>query len=142
MSKIDNPHDEPDAVEARKNQEDPWILYLIVRESLNMSTGKIAAQVGHAVGMVYEKYMTYSLLSSTQARLHCDDFNHWSNESFRKIVLRASDKDWENIKDLYQCFVVRDAGLTQVAAGSETVIALWPMKKSSVPKLIRRLRVL
>lgn len=52
MSAIENPHDDPAAVEARKNQEDPWVLYLIVRESLNMTPGKLVAQCGHAVGMV------------------------------------------------------------------------------------------
>lgn len=138
----ENPHDAPEAVEARKNQEDPWVLYLIVRESLDMSAGKIAAQAGHAVGMVYEKYATYSVLSSAEARLHCDDFNHWRDESFRKIALKASDKDWKKLKTELDCLVVRDAGLTQVAAGSETVIALFPMRKSSAPKVIKRLRLL
>lgn len=31
---------------------DPIIMYLVVRESLNMSPGEIVAQVGHAVGML------------------------------------------------------------------------------------------
>ena len=31
-------------------------MYLIVRESLNMSIGKTAAQVGHAVQMLHLKY--------------------------------------------------------------------------------------
>ena len=49
-------HTSPEAIVARKDQEDPIVMYLIVRESLNMSIGKTAAQVGHAVQMLHLKY--------------------------------------------------------------------------------------
>ena len=38
----------PENVETRASQEDPIIMYLIVKESLNMSAGKTAAQCAHA----------------------------------------------------------------------------------------------
>lgn len=38
--------------------------------------------------------------------------------------------------------LVVDAGLTEIPSGSETVIGLWPMRKSQVPKTVKRLQVL
>lgn len=161
MSVVNNDrYTNSEAVLARKNQVDPWIMYLIVRESLNMGSGKIAAQVGHAVGMIYGKFIqlqsywddssseytsnlwTSSGLSLEQIKSYIDCFNSWSNNSFRKIVLRADDREWEKLKRQLECYLVVDAGFTEVASGSETVIALWPMLKSSAPTLIKRLRLL
>ena len=139
----------PESVLARKNQEDPWIMYLIVRESLKMSPGKIAAQVGHGVGIIYNHYSHLKDVRSGaigERWLHLQSkighFDSWQNQSFRKIVLRASDKEWEKLKRQLECFLVADAGLTEVEAGSETVIALWPMLKSSAPPLVKRLQTL
>lgn len=144
---IKNPFDTPEQVEARKNQEDPIILYLIVKESLNMNAGKTAAQVGHAVGMIYGYYYAliyeyyplyeYDLLAYNYIKI----FEDWQNSSYRKVVLRASDKEFEKIKSELKCFVVRDAGLTEIEPG-ETVIALWPQHKSDCHKLIKKLQVL
>lgn len=54
----------------------------------------------------------------------------WLATSYRKVVLRADDKEWERLKAELWCFLVRDAGLTEVESGSETVLVLWPMRKS------------
>lgn len=163
--------DDSNKIQARKGQEDPWIMYLIVRESLNMTPGKIAAQVGHAVGIIDVYYMSFvaeidmmylSAISEDifatkiencislpeKERLEkfllpkTESFEQWKNNSFRKIVLRADDKEWEKAKRQLDCYLVVDAGLTQVETGSETVIGLWPMLKSSVPPLVKRLRLL
>lgn len=144
---IKNPHDEAALVKARAEQEDPWVMYLIVRSSLEMSIGKTAAQIGHGVGILYEKYAKL-----VAAEFLCDfdnteklcDFENWQNNSFRKIVLRANEKQWRKLKesDELECHIVRDAGLTELDPGSETVIAIWPMKKSDRPKLLKRLQVL
>jgi peptidyl-tRNA hydrolase len=185
MSEVKSMYDDPEQVQARKNQTDPWVLYLIVRESLGMGVGKVVAQGGHAVGMIYEHRETLNRTNTqyvaqakklqeeldkhsqvfmyegpseefsrlvkeknqisnkffdNEEKLH--QLDQWRQNSFRKVVLRANDKEFEKIKAELECFVVRDAGLTEVAPGSETVIALWPMKKSEVPKLIQRLQVL
>jgi len=62
--------------------------------------------------------------------------------SYRKATLVADDKEWEKLKEQLWCFVVKDAGLTEVDPGTETVMALWPMRKSEVPKLVKRLQTL
>lgn len=161
MSIVDNErYDNPEVVLARKNQEDPWIMYLIVRESLNMSPGKIAAQVGHGVGMIYEKFIELQLhwddaaseytsslwinsgFSLEKIELYIDDFERWSKSSFRKVILCADDKEWAKLKQQLDCYLIIDAGLTEIKEGSETVIALWPMLKSSAPPIVKRLRLL
>lgn len=170
-------HESPEAVEARATQEDPIVMYLIVRESLGMSIGKTAAQCAHASQMLTLKYfdlkkefnnhqkMILSPPSSfpdfvldkfTEDRLanahqkyrelrpQLSIFEDWIQSSFRKVVLRASDKEWGKLKEEFKdsMIMVVDAGLTEIASGSETVIGLWPIRKSQVSKTIKKLQVL
>lgn len=144
----------PEAVEARANQEDPIVMYLIVRESLGMSSGKIGAQCAHASQMMLLRYLAFKEAFDYTAAAHDEphmkeafhkicEFKSWLDTSFRKVVLRADDKEWAKIKAAFDNHVlVVDAGLTEIASGSETVIGLWPMRKSLVPKLVKRLQVL
>lgn len=147
--------DTPEKIEARKNQEDPIVMYLIVRESLGMSIGKIAAQCGHAVGMIMLHYLDLCRKEDRDGDLWGEDqllreaMDAWLKSSFRKVVLRADDKEWVKFKTMidadeydWESVTVVDSGLTEIAPGSETVIGLWPMKRSEAPKLVKRLQVL
>jgi peptidyl-tRNA hydrolase len=111
-----------------------------------MGAGKVAAQVGHAVGMLMGRYMAYFTNESCDepedVKARCEMTRTWLETSYRKVVLRADDREWESIKEQLWCFVVLDAGLTEVDPGSETVIALWPMRKSEAPKVVKRLQTL
>lgn len=142
-----------------KKESNPWVMYIIVKNSLGMSVGKIASQCGHAVGMLYEKYekdlsdwddsfsqYTSSKFSSKQLeqiKLRIDNFIAWKQTGHRKIVLKADDKEFEQIKKELESMavVVRDAGLTEIGP-EETVTALFPMQKASCPKIIKRLQCL
>ena len=145
MAVEQNPYDDKKLAEIRADQTDPLVMYLIVRESLNMGVGKIAAQCAHAAQMVL---LRFQMLIQNQEALNQNDREKllntqvWVGESFRKVVLRADDKEWEKLKQEFDCFVVRDAGLTEVAPNTETVIGLWPMRKSTRPKILQRLQVL
>jgi hypothetical protein len=46
----------PEAMTARATQADPIVMYLVIRESLEMSPGKVAAQCAHASQMLTLKY--------------------------------------------------------------------------------------
>jgi peptidyl-tRNA hydrolase len=157
-------HNEPEV------DEDPVVMYLIVHESLNMGMGKTAAQCAHASQMLTLKYFTmketssglqkqmYPLLNlppdqSAMAKMKAayselsrplSIMGEWLNSSYRKVVLRASDKDWAKLKEEFKdsMVLVVDAGLTEIAAGSETVMGLWPIRKSKVSKTVKRLQVL
>lgn len=158
---MDNDYNSPEKVRARMSQEDPYVMYLIVRESLGMSVGKACAQTAHAAQMLQLQFnlveddINYWREVGTSSReeedkfdddlILSDRFERWLNSSFRKVVLRASDKDWEKLKNKLpqgEFVMVIDAGLTELEPGSETVIGVWPMKKSSAPKVIKRLQVL
>lgn len=148
-----NELDSSEAAARRANQPDPIVMYLIVRESLSMGMGKTAAQCAHASQMLQLKYDTFCSENEVadtcgwkreHDRALLDIFQAWLDESFRKVVLKADDKEWEKIKAEFpnRFVLVVDAGLTEIAPMSETVIGLWPMKKSQAPKVIKKLQVL
>ena len=138
-----NLYDDAKLAEMRASQEDPLVQYIIVRKSLlkTMSRGKLGAQIGHAVGMHLLRYhhLKPMILKDGDKVANTDA---WIKQSFRKVVLVANDSKWEKIKEELDCFVVKDAGLTEVDPGTETVIALWPMLRRKAPKLIQKLQVL
>lgn len=131
---------------------DPIVLYVIIREGLKMSAGKTAAQVGHAVQNILLKYFKMQILS-VKKDLHIfsdDDLKsiktttHWLEHASTKVILRADESEWRKLKEEFHkdMVLIIDAGLTEIAASSETCISLFPMHKSECPKLIRRLRLL
>ena len=148
-----------EAKQYRDHQEDPLVMYLIVRETVTMGVGKTAAQCAHASQMLQLKYS--NLIAEAESYMDIiyktsfedipqeiidklNVFDKWMNTSFRKVVLKADDKEWAKLKDEFKdsMVLVVDSGLTEVAPNTETVIGLWPMHKSQVPKLVKKLQVL
>lgn len=142
-------------VEKRASQEDPLIMYLIVRKSLEMSPGKIGAQCAHAAQMLLLKYHEFTMMDYNPSmgfptlppfsRETYNIFTEWLSGSFRKVVLKADEKQWKKLKEEFsdrQKVLVVDAGLTELEPGSETVIGLLPMRKSLAPRLVQKLQVL
>ena len=167
-------------------EEDPIVMYLIVHTTLNMSVGKLAAQVGHAASLVTFDYSDLkddsrrlqNMLSAKATKLSAGELGtqqrsesysfvlegeerdlasakyadmsrklsiigEWRGSGYRKVTLAADDKEWEKVKrDYPNDVMVVDAGLTEIPTGSETVIGLWPMRKSQATKTIKRLQVL
>jgi peptidyl-tRNA hydrolase len=157
----------PEAMAARAGQADPIVMYLIIRESLEMSPGKIAAQCSHASQMLTLKYFheksrqaelstlwgrfkkivndffTKGEMPKEQLEQNLDLFETWLDTSFRKVVLRADDHRFERLRaENPNHVVVVDAGLTEIAPGSETVLGLWPMYRSTCSKYLSKTQVL
>jgi len=128
------PEDNPPALEAHaferpfpldeKTMRSPYKMVFVVNTELNMGVGKIAAQVGHAaVGL-------YQILTSKPQKY---DYmlSQWDDFGGTKIVLRGENSahlfDLEDLAKKAQIphYLVHDAGKTQVAAGSLTVIGLF-----------------
>lgn len=130
------------------DKEDPnaYAMYLVVRESLNMSPGKMAAQVGHAVMQLAHEYAELVVrdvcLGTKAAKMAA--YTSWMNNC-RKIVLRADDTQWGALKRLstigWDLALVIDSGYTEIEPNSETVIGFWPMKKSEAPGIIKNLKL-
>lgn len=131
------------------DNEDPIVLYLIVRDSLNMSAGKGMAQSGHAVEKILLKYFKIQILSvkkylnlfTDEDVMHVKIATEWMEHGSRKVVLKADEKEWAKLKEEFgnNCFIVKDAGKTEVMPGTETIMALWPQRRSTCSKTIKRL---
>ncbi|KAJ3907865.1 PTH2-domain-containing protein [Lentinula edodes] len=112
-------------------------MVLVVRTDLNMSTGKIAAQCSHATLACYK-----TLLSSNPAFLR-----QWENSGQIKIALKCFSEEelltlQAQAQSLNLCArSIQDAGRTQVAAGSRTVLGIAGPAKL-VNKITGTLRLL
>lgn len=101
------------------------VQYFIVNKELNMSPGKIAAQVAHAATI-----STLDILSaSSKFASHKENFIEWYQTGMKKVILKGRQKDLENLERL-EYYAIRDSGRTEIAPGSLTVIVLPPMPKS------------
>ena len=144
-----NPFDDARLAKIRAEQGDPIVQYFIVRTDLNMSVGKIGAQIAHGAEMFILRYKELKEVLNC-----CDDkyirpnerivgmVDDWLGSSFTKVVLGGKKKDFDKIVSELNVFLVRDAGLTEVEPNSETVIVTWPMLKSTQPKCLARLQAL
>ena len=98
---------------------------IIFRRDLKMSTGKMVAQGCHAACAVLEDASPMEL-------------EQWQKNGQTKIVLQVADE--QALKDIeylakfrgLNYYLVRDAGKTEVAAGSVTCLAVGPGKIDSV----------
>jgi PTH2 family peptidyl-tRNA hydrolase len=141
-----NMYDDEALVSIRKNQEDPIIQYFIYNKDAKnykgnpLSTGKISAQCAHAAQMMLLRYFEFKKQGTNQDKVELVE--KWMQESFRKVVLKAKKKDFDKVKEDLDCFLVRDAGLTEVDPGTETFLSLFPMRKSDVPDIIKKLQCL
>jgi len=104
----------------------PQKMVVVIRADLRMSTGKIAAQAGHAIlGAVDIAYARNGEAVRT-----------WRASGEAIICLRVeSEAEFDNLiisarTSGLRCFVVSDAGRTEVASGTRTCFALGP---NSIP---------
>ena len=121
--------------------DDQTVMNILVRSSLNMSPGKIAAQVGHAVQYCLEYY--YNLKFPEKMSV-LDIFNYWKKCNYTKIILSSPDSDFERAKSIleFKSFLVIDSGKTEINPNTQTVLGFFPMKKSQAPKIIKKMRLL
>ncbi|EJD04320.1 PTH2-domain-containing protein [Fomitiporia mediterranea MF3/22] len=113
-------------------------LALVVRVDLGMSSGKIAAQCSHATLACYK-----ALGKSNPALLR-----RWERTGQSKVALRAdSDEDLETMEAMARSLnlcarAIHDAGRTQIAAGSRTVLGIGPGPARLVNQVTGKLRLL
>lgn len=111
-------------------------LALIVRTDLDMGRGKIAAQVAHAA-------VAAALRTQGTA-----DFAGWLRDGQPKVVLKVTGE--ERLRELCAAAaaaglaveVIRDAGRTQVAAGTLTCAAIGPAPSDRVDSVVGGLSLL
>jgi PTH2 family peptidyl-tRNA hydrolase len=114
-----------------KLNENEIVEYFIVNSELNMSTGKIATQVGHVATIIAVEY----------SNSDNEDFDKWYESDQKKIILRGKQKDLEKLIE-QGFYYIRDIGCNEVQPNSLTCVGLPPMPRSEAKKYIKRLQLL
>ena len=111
----------------KKSKQSEYVMYIVVNSELGMSTGKIAAQVGHVIVnyMLQNEYINPD----------------WINNGQPKIVLGADQKTMEELLQFPDTYYIYDGGRTEVPRNSLTALCFAPMLRKEAPKEIRRLRL-
>ncbi len=103
---------------------------VIVVNKIEMSCGKLAAQVAHAAVDCTLKAL----------KLKPDVVKKWLEEGQKKVVLEAEEKEILEIEKKARGMkivtsIVRDAGLTELAPGTLTAIAIGPDDEKKIDKI-------
>ncbi len=104
------------------NNVEPLKMMLVVRQDLKMGKGKVCAQCSHATVAAYR-----------QARRSCPELlRRWERSGAAKVAVKADNEEqlltaMAMVQSLeLPAAVITDAGHTQIAAGSRTVMAVGP----------------
>ncbi|XP_028402170.1 probable peptidyl-tRNA hydrolase 2 [Dendronephthya gigantea] len=115
-------------------------MVFVVNSSLKMGVGKVGAQVGHAaIGLYRELLELRGQIAPMLAQ--------WGEDGETKVVVKAESTqavmDIENqaMSKGLPTFLVTDAGMTQVAPGSVTVLGLFG-EKSVLGNIVGHLKLL
>ncbi len=106
---------------------------IVLRKDLKMSKGKAAAQACHAAVHAFEK---------TKWRV----IDKWKNEGCKKVVLAVNSE--KEILEIYEkakenkiaCFLVKDAGLTELKPGTITALGIGPDKEERIDEITGHLK--
>ncbi|KAK8220459.1 peptidyl-tRNA hydrolase PTH2-domain-containing protein [Phyllosticta capitalensis] len=115
-------------------------LVLVVRTDLKMGQGKVAAQCGHATLACYKAFLRTAPDSPVLKR--------WERYGQMKVALKCTSEDdmmmlQAQAISLGLCAqVIHDAGRTQIAAGSATVLGIGPGPVSVINQVTGHLKLL
>lgn len=114
---------------------DELVIYLLVRADLRMGKGKIAAQCGHAVEYLLRRcgrpvWNAYSLSGSAKIVLSVPDLTE----------LKSIEQACKENKVLTE--LVIDAGRTQVASDTPTVLGIGPVRRKNVREIVSHLKLI
>ncbi|KAJ8067380.1 hypothetical protein OCU04_004731 [Sclerotinia nivalis] len=144
--KIEKKKIEKKKIEKKKTEagpvdnEEECKMVLVVRTDLGMTKGKIAAQCSHATLACYKTISRKDPNSSILRR--------WEREGQAKVALQVKSEDELDTlqaKALSMGVVaeqIADAGRTQIASGSHTVLGIGPAPKSVIDQITGNLKLL
>ena len=118
-------------------QPDPVKMVILVRTDLKMSQGKIGSQCSHAALDVYRR----------SSRDHAT-LNSWRSNGEKIVVLKVSNQlELETYAKAAQSVhlpvsVICDAGRTEVASGTKTVVAIGPAQSKKIDTITGHLKLL
>lgn len=108
---------------------------IITRNDLGMSEGKKCVQCCHASLGAYKRSDNKII-------------RKWESEGQKKVVLEVDSK--EEMLDFYRkvkkekipCFLVEDAGLTELEPGTMTALGIGPEREETLDKITGKLKLL
>lgn len=108
---------------------------IVLRRDLGMSEGKKCVQSAHASIGAYQR---------ADERV----IEGWNSEGQKKIVVEVDSE--EELLELFKkaekeripCFLVKDAGLTELKPGTITALGLGPEREEKLDKITRGLKLL
>ena len=113
-------------------------MVIVARSDLKLSPGKLAAQVAHAA--------VECALNTKKNNPKW--FNKWQNEGAKKAVVKVdSEKDFFSLKEKAEdlkmvAHIISDAGLTEIPAGTKTVLGIGPAPNNLIDQVTGELPVL
>lgn len=125
MPALENHHDLPAEALNRLAQDDPWAMYLVVRYQHPFLIQDLLAAGAEATIRCYDEW------ADTDS--HREAFAAWRERSFRKIALRADEKQWSRLLEEFDCTL-------GCVDGEPVVACLPPLRKSERPQLLKRLQ--
>lgn len=110
---------------------------IAVRADLKMSKGKTCVQVAHA-----------SLSAAEKASKYEDWYEVWKREGQKKVVVKVANE--KELHELYEtakkaklpCYLVQDAGLTELEPGTTTALGIGPAPDESIERITGKLKLL
>ena len=111
---------------------------IVLRSDLGMGKGKLAAQASHAAIQAFEEALEKAP----------DAVRVWKEGGCEKIVLKVGSE--RELGEVFRqakakklpCALIRDAGHTQIPAGSATAVAIGPAEERVVDGITGKLRLL
>lgn len=128
---------DPDQKDAFANSAEEFKMVLVIRNDLKMGKGKVAAQCAHAAVACYK-----STAISNPKALH-----RWESLGQAKVTLQCDgEEDMKLLQGIAHSLnvtarIIHDAGRTQIAAGSATVLGVGPAPKSVVDQVTGNLKL-
>lgn len=121
-------------------------MVLVVRKDLKMGTGKIAAQCSHAAVAAVD--VIEGMRQTNPSHQWVGYLDCWRSTGSAKVVVQCDSEDaLRNLMDKAKSegvphYLVADAGRTQIAAGSKTVLAIGPAPVSKIDAVSGSLKLL
>ncbi len=127
------------SAQATSEGQQPMKMVLIVNTSLQMGKGKIAAQCAHAACGCVE--------TAERSDAGRRNLRAWRGQGQKKIALATNQENLIRLERSLRsaginCCLISDAGKTQVAAGSRTVLGVGPDTEDRIDAITRELRLL
>ena len=108
---------------------------IVIRTDLKLSRGKLSAQAAHASLEAYKR-------ADGRAR------SAWERSGSKKIVVKV--EDLKGLMEIYEearqarlpASLIKDAGRTELPAGTVTAVGIGPADESRVDRVTGRLKML